>query len=231
MDSSGPEFPIVRGVRVSFFHFPVLPTAGPWWDAYVNTGSVARVTDSSLSLIRHGQTDWNFARRLQGRTDIPLNATGREQARDVGRELAASGEHWDVLVSSPLSRARETAEIIGKTVGLTLSRTYDNLIERSFGDIEGYDCGHMTEEDRHAFMEQHGEHTADLVARGVAVLRQISNDYPGQNVMVVSHGSFIRLTAGHILDRKLRSLDNGDVVTVTAADVTEAASALGGAAI
>jgi len=188
------------------------------------------VIDSSLSLIRHGQTDWNFARRLQGRTDIPLNDTGRRQARDVGRELAASGEHWDVLVSSPLSRARETAELMGAEVGLKLSRTYDDVIERSFGDIEGRDCSHMTEEDRHAFMEQHGEHTADLVARGVASLRQIIADYPGQNVMIVSHGSFIRLTAGHILNRKLRSLENGEVVTVTAEQVRDAASAPGGAA-
>lgn len=188
------------------------------------------MTDSSLSLIRHGQTDWNFARRLQGRTDIPLNSTGREQAREVGRELAASGEHWDVLVASPLSRARETAEIIGEEVGLELSRTYGDLIERSFGEIEGYDCSHMTEEERHAFMEQHGEHTADLVARGVALLQQILADYPGQNVMIVSHGSFIRLTAGHILNRKLRSLENGEVVTLTADEVVAAASApLGGA--
>lgn len=186
--------------------------------------------DSSLSLIRHGQTDWNFARRLQGRTDIPLNNTGRRQACDVGRELAASGEHWDVLVSSPLSRARETAEIIGEEVGLKLSRTYNDLIERSFGDIEGYDCSDMTEEERHAFMAQHGEHTADLVARGVTVLRQIVADYPGQNVMIVSHGSFIRLTAGHIMNRALRSLENGEVVTVTAEQMSEATSAPGGVA-
>ncbi|WP_431814142.1 histidine phosphatase family protein [Kocuria sp. cx-455] len=186
--------------------------------------------DSSLSLIRHGQTDWNFARWLQGRTDIPLNDTGRRQARDVGRELAASGEHWDVLVSSPLSRARETADIIGAEVGLKLSRMYDDLIERSFGDIEGRDCSHMSEHERHAFMERHGEHTADLVARGVAVLRQIIDDYPGRNVMIVSHGSFIRLTAGHIMNRKLRSLENGEVVTVTVEQVRQAASAPGGVA-
>ena len=149
----------------------------------------------------------------------------------MGRELAASGEHWDVLVSSPLSRARETAELMGAEVGLKLSRTYDDVIERSFGDIEGRDCSHMTEEDRHAFMEQHGEHTADLVARGVASLRQIIADYPGQNVMIVSHGSFIRLTAGHILNRKLRSLENGEVVTVTADEVTAAASSVQGGAV
>lgn len=187
------------------------------------------VTDFALSLVRHGQTDWNFDRRLQGRTDIPLNHTGREQAREVGRSLAASGQSWDALVASPLSRARETAQIIGEFVGLEVSRTYDDLIERSFGDIEGYGCSGMTEEDRHAFMEQHGEPTVELVARGLAVLRRIISDHPGQNVLVVSHGSFIRLTAGHILNRKLRSLDNGEVLTVTAAEVAGAASSPGSA--
>ena len=187
------------------------------------------MTESSLSLIRHGQTDWNFARKLQGRTDIPLNETGRRQAREVGEKLATSVERWDVLVASPLSRARETAQIIGAAVGLKVSRTYDDLIERSFGDIEGYDCGHMSEEERHAFMEQHGEHTSDLVARGLSVLQRIISDHPGQNVMIVSHGSFIRLTAGHILNRKLRSLDNGEIVTLGAAEVTRAVRSPGGA--
>lgn len=188
------------------------------------------MTDSSLSLVRHGQTDWNLARKLQGRTDIPLNETGRRQAREVGERLAASGEHWDVLVASPLSRARETAEIMGEVMGLKVSATYDDLIERSFGDIEGYDCGHMSEDERHAFMEQHGEGTADLVRRGVALLRRIVDDYPDRNVLIVSHGSFIRLTAGHVLNRKLRSLENGEIVTVTAAEVTEAAASPGSGA-
>ncbi|MBX7556009.1 histidine phosphatase family protein, partial [Streptomyces sp. tea 10] len=52
------------------------------------------MSETTLTLIRHGQTDWNLQRLLQGRTDIPLNDTGREQARAVGRELAASGRHW-----------------------------------------------------------------------------------------------------------------------------------------
>ena len=55
------------------------------------------MSETTLTLIRHGQTDWNLQRLLQGRTDIPLNDTGREQARAVGRELAASGRHWDAV--------------------------------------------------------------------------------------------------------------------------------------
>lgn len=182
------------------------------------------MTASSLSLIRHGQTDWNFQGRLQGRTDIPLNDTGREQARVVGEQLAASGQHWDVLVSSPLSRARETAQIIGAAVGLELERTYDDLVERSFGDVEGYHCNGMTEQQRHTFMEEHGEATEHVIERGLRVLTQIMADYPHRNVMAVSHGTFIRLSAGHILGRKLHSLANGELVTVPTDAVVETAA-------
>lgn len=177
------------------------------------------VTDFSLSLIRHGQTDWNLARRLQGRTDIPLNDTGREQARALGRALADSGQNWHALVSSPLSRARETAEIIGQALGLELSRTYQDLIERSFADIEGHDCTGMTESERHDLAEQHGEPAADLVRRGVAVLQRIAAEHPNQNVLVVSHGSFLRLTAGHILNRRIASLDNAQTITLSTAEL------------
>lgn len=175
------------------------------------------MTDATLTLIRHGETDWNALRKLQGRTDIPLNSTGREQARAVGETLAASGEHWDVLVSSTLSRAHETAQIIGECIGLPVERTYPNLVERSFGDIEGYDCTGMTTEERHAFMEEHGEHADDLVARGLQVLKDIVTEHPGQNVMAVSHGTFIRLTVGHILGQVLQPLHNGEVITVPVA--------------
>ena len=159
------------------------------------------MSETTLTLIRHGQTDWNLQRRLQGRSDIPLNDTGREQARAVGRELAASGGHWDVLVSSPLQRARETAQVIGREIGLELSRTYEDLVERAFGD---------------------GEATEDVVQRGLSVLRTILADFPGKDVMVVAHGTLIRLTLDRVLDTELPSLDNGQVLTVTAEQVLSA---------
>ena len=63
-----------------------------------------------LYLVRHGETDWNAAHRIQGSTDIPLNATGRVQALATGRLLAR--RPWDAIYASPLSRAYETATII-----------------------------------------------------------------------------------------------------------------------
>ena len=63
-----------------------------------------------LYLVRHGETDWNRSRRIQGRTDIELNDTGREQALATSRLLAR--REWNAVISSPLSRALETASII-----------------------------------------------------------------------------------------------------------------------
>ena len=69
-------------------------------------------------LARHGQTDWNAAAKIQGASDVPLNARGREQARSLAERVRR--ERVGAIYSSPLSRARETAEIIGKTLGVNV---------------------------------------------------------------------------------------------------------------
>jgi uncharacterized phosphatase len=92
------------------------------------------LTETILGLLRHGQTDWNIDLRLQGSTDIPLNETGRNQAR-----LAASvlnREDWDVIIASPLSRAKDTADIVALEFGMNVV-VVPELIERSFGVAEG----------------------------------------------------------------------------------------------
>ncbi|WP_319517436.1 histidine phosphatase family protein [uncultured Martelella sp.] len=92
--------------------------------------------------IRHGQTDWNAEYRLQGQKDIPLNETGRGQAKKNGTKLGEilgnEARHYD-FVASPLSRTRETMERARAAMGLTpeLYRTDDRLKELSFGDWEG----------------------------------------------------------------------------------------------
>ena len=88
-----------------------------------------------LVLVRHGETDWNQERRLQGRTDNPLNGVGRAQARKAGRLLAA--EPWDVVVSSPLLRAVQTAHLIADAAGLQPAGTIPELVERDYGSAEG----------------------------------------------------------------------------------------------
>jgi probable phosphoglycerate mutase len=96
-----------------------------------------------IYVIRHGQTDWNAERRLQGQRDIDINAVGREQARQNGKLLAdilgAEAGEFD-FVASPLARTRETMEIIRTAMGLLRQdyRTDERLVEVSFGDWEGF---------------------------------------------------------------------------------------------
>lgn len=96
-----------------------------------------------IYVIRHGQTDWNAERRLQGQKDIPINAIGREQARQNGIALAAilNGDDTEFdFVASPLGRTRETMEIMRSAMRLPPKeyRTDERLVEVSFGDWEGY---------------------------------------------------------------------------------------------
>lgn len=84
--------------------------------------------------LRHGETAWNKEGRMQGATDIPLNETGRAQAHRAAETLA--GVHIDRIISSPMARAAETADVVAATKGLTPMRD-DRLKERYFGAFDG----------------------------------------------------------------------------------------------
>ncbi len=94
-------------------------------------------------VLRHGQTDWNVQARLQGSTDIPLNDTGRAQARLAAELLDGLG--ITRIVASPLSRALETAQIVGDRLGLEPSID-GRLIERNFGLFEGLTIDQVRQE-------------------------------------------------------------------------------------
>lgn len=104
----------------------------------------------SFYVLRHGQTDWNVQMRLQGSTDIPLNETGRAQAHVAAKIL--TGEGITRIIASPLSRALETAKIVGAASGLE-PVTDGRLIERNFGLFEG-----MTIDEVHRQREEMREH-------------------------------------------------------------------------
>ena len=92
-----------------------------------------------IYLLRHGETDWNKKRLLQGHTGIPLNERGRAQVEDTVRRLRALDMRMDAVVSSPLKRARETAEIAARILEYPQEKIVveDLLIERGFGEGEG----------------------------------------------------------------------------------------------
>ncbi len=181
-----------------------------------------------LTLIRHGETDWNLARRIQGSTDIPLNDTGRQQARDAATALRAQLdlEGPVVVVSSDLSRARETAEIIAGELGLRLSRLYPDLREREYGEAEGVDAAEFLARwgDWHSAEVPGAEPWAQLRTRGLRALRHIDRDARratapvAASVVVVTHGAMIRelirhATAGELPARGER-LPNGAAYTM-----------------
>ena len=149
-----------------------------------------------LYLVRHGETDWNLQRRIQGSTDIPLNDTGRAQARETGRLLARRS--WDAIYASPLTRAFETARIIAGEVGLPGPTAVPELVERNYGAVEG-----MTGDEIEASYPNNAdvpgrEEREAVVLRVLPALLDIANRHAGQSVLVVGHGGVIRSILGAV---------------------------------
>jgi probable phosphoglycerate mutase len=144
---------------------------------------------TTLLLVRHGETDWNAERRWQGHTDVPLNARGREQAHALASDLADEPPH--AIYTSDLSRARETAEIVGDALGLPVVADPD-LREIDVGSREGLTAEEVGE--RPWDGESHEAH-------GVRVLRavqRIAERHPGRRVLVVAHGGCLRRVQEHM---------------------------------
>lgn len=145
---------------------------------------------TDLYLVRHGETEWNRQRRIQGLTDIPLNATGREQARLTGMLLTR--RPITRVVASPLSRARETAEIIATQLGLADPELRDAFVERDYGAAEGLDF-HEIDVRYPPGVEVPGrESREDVAARVIPALQALAAERPGEAIVVVSHGGAIR---------------------------------------
>ena len=145
---------------------------------------------TELYLVRHGETDWNAARKIQGRTDIPLNDTGRTQARGAGRLLARRS--WDAVYASPLSRALETAEIIAAELGVDTVTAVEDLQERDYGAAEGLTFAEIEALFPGGTRATDQETREQVGRRVVDALIEIARAHPGENVIVVSHGGAIR---------------------------------------
>lgn len=170
-----------------------------------------------LYLVRHGETNWNLERRIQGSTDIPLNDTGRAQAATTGRLLA--NREWDAVVSSPLSRAYETASIIAGEIGLAAPTTLDTIVERHYGDAEGLDYDQIAARFPNDAPVPGRESHEEVAERVVPALIDLAERYPGKSLVVVSHGGVIRSVlnaveaeyAGEKSPRGFGSIRNGSV--------------------
>lgn len=154
---------------------------------------------SRLLLARHGQTDHNRAGRMQGQIDIPLNATGREQARALARSLETAPP--DMIVASPLQRALVTASTVGEHLGLAVT-TDVGLLERGFGRWEGltgeeirrgWPSEHQAWRERRSVTGVGMETRADVAHRVGRACRRHLGSHEGATVLVVAHGAAITL--------------------------------------
>ena len=145
------------------------------------------MTETTIGLLRHGQTDWNIDFRLQGTTDIPMNKLGLEQAR---RAAEAISDDWDVILASPLDRAIKTAQFAAERLSLEL-QIEPLLIERNFGEAEGMKYDEWREHYPDGVVPG-GETVAELEIRCHRLLERLLTRHQGQKALAVSHGSLIR---------------------------------------
>lgn len=155
----------------------------------------------TLVWVRHGETDWNKAGRLQGREDIPLNERGRSQAKILGQYLAKRAP-WDGIMTSPLSRARETAEIISwETRILVPMVVMDDLIERGYGQASG--LTHAEREARFEGSYPDMESFEALSARVGRAMEELRRGWADARLIVVAHGGTINVVLSLISEGKV----------------------------
>ncbi|MTH53756.1 histidine phosphatase family protein [Bacillus mangrovi] len=152
---------------------------------------------TKLGIIRHGITEWNMEGRAQGSSDIPLHETGRQEAELLAARL--KDEEWDLLYSSPLQRARQTAEAVSKSLGGISVKTDERLRETGGGRIEGTTEAERLEKwgSRWREMDLGRELPEEIVNRGLSFIDDVLREHRGKKILIVSHGSFIR----HLLEK------------------------------
>lgn len=162
---------------------------------------------TTIYLIRHGTTDWNEAGRYQGSSDIPLNKKGLTEAREVGKKL--SEVPFNAIYSSPLIRAKQTAEEIAKHHSLPVLLVED-MRERSFGSIEGLTSGEIESHPKFNGTKKRewylmggidGESFDAMMNRTGTALSEIVKKHINETIGIAAHGGVIKslgVYIGHI---------------------------------
>ena len=142
-----------------------------------------------LYLLRHGETDWNVKGLLQGHQDVPMNENGERQIRMIGYKLCQQCIRPDLIISSPLSRAKKAAMIVAETIGYAGEIvTEDLLIERSFGSAEGLA---LSPRDERFVREYRAESEEELLERAEKALRKTLERGENSRVLLVAHGAIL----------------------------------------
>jgi len=169
----------------------------------------------TLLFVRHGETAWNREGRFQGIQDIPLNEEGRRQAARLADGWDQGG---DLILCSPLSRARDTADALAAALGLSVE-TDDRLVERDYGAGAGLTLAERRE--RFPGVVPGVEAPESVRARAGSFLDDVVRRFSGLRVIAVSHGGFINAVLALVSEGRLGTgktiLGNASVSTVRSA--------------
>jgi len=158
----------------------------------------------SYYFLRHGESQGNYERVIQGQADLPLTDKGRNQAQCLADYWSSNNSNFDLTISSPLMRAFETAKIISTRLNVTIQLDPD-LMERSFGILEGINGDQVLAQfpkidyfHPYNFPFDGAETVIDLYIRACKVLKNLV-DLPDGKYLIVSHGAFLNMVAYAIL--------------------------------
>jgi probable phosphoglycerate mutase len=171
------------------------------------------MTTTRFCLVRHGETDWNAERRLQGHTDIELNTRGLAQATQMARALKNMNFEFDVLYTSDLQRARQTAKAIESLYSVS-AISHSALRERNLGALQGLtlnEAPHIEPDlwQAHLSRDIHqemrgGESILQFSSRIKFALDEIQKSHAGKTILLVSHGGALdmmyRIASNQALD-------------------------------
>ena len=146
-----------------------------------------------ILVVRHGQTEWNVLKKMQGRADIPLNGTGLEQAGELKKKIA--NKQYDIVYCSPLIRAKQTADIINDGKNTTV--VYDDrLKERDYGEFEGASKTSFNYDDFWAYNKniryKSAENVQDFFGRIYEFLNELKTKYQNETVLIVCHAGVLK---------------------------------------
>ncbi|MGN0977507.1 MAG: histidine phosphatase family protein [Faecousia sp.] len=153
-----------------------------------------------LFAARHGETQWNAENKICGRTDLPLTENGIDQARRLAER--AKQLELDLILVSPLLRARQTAAIVAEVCRVPVM-VDARLIEQDYGIFEGKDrCdpGFLANKQQFAYRYPGGESMLGLAHRVYSLLEDVKRDYVGKNVLLVCHGGVCRVIRTYFED-------------------------------
>lgn len=146
-----------------------------------------------LYVTRHGQTQYNIETKICGRTDVPLTEYGISQAEDLAESLKQTP--IDMIISSPLIRAKKTAEIVSSTLGIPM-QVDERLAERDYGVIDGTfegTAGFMDDWVQFTHIYENGESWLRVAQRVYNFIEELPKKYADKNVLVISHGGVCRV--------------------------------------